>query len=43
MVTQYISMPKLNEDSITVNFYDTEDKLIYKLQDAVAKIDPNMP
>ena len=43
MVTQCISMPKLNEDSITVNFYDTEDKLIYKLQDAVAKIDPNMP
>ena len=43
MVTQCISMPKLNEDSISVNFYDTEDKLIYKLQDAVAKIDPNMP
>jgi phage terminase large subunit-like protein len=28
---------------VTVNFYDTEDKLIYKLQDSVSKIDPNMP
>lgn len=43
MITQCIRMPKLNEDVVMVNFYDTEDKLIYKLQDAVAKIDPLMP
>lgn len=43
MITQCVTLPKMNDDSIAVDFYDTEDKLIYKLQGAVASIDPNMP
>jgi hypothetical protein len=43
MVTRCVKLNKLNEDTVSVNFYDTEDKLSYKLQDSIAKIDPNMP
>lgn len=43
MVTKCVTLPKLNDDSISVNFYDTEDKLIYKLQNSINKLDANMP
>lgn len=43
MITQCVKLPKLNEDVVMVNFYDTEDKLIYKLQSAVSNIDAQMP
>lgn len=43
MVTKCIKLPKLNDDVVSVDFYDTNDKLMYKLQDAVNNIDPLMP
>lgn len=43
MVTKCVKLPKLNDDVVSVDFYDTNDKLMYKLQDAVNNIDPLMP
>lgn len=43
VITNSVRMPKLNEDSIMVDFYDTDDRLSYKLKMAMTRIDPNVP
>lgn len=43
VITDCVRLPKLNEDSIMVDFYDTDDKLSDHLYQAISRIDPNTP